>query len=396
MENSLVTAVRSVRLADPSTADEPKVVDIHLRHESITDIRPASRVPRRRGELDGTGLWAFPGLIDAHVHLCFDPSRNPEDWLNEATAEQLGQTVELNARATLARGVTSVRDLGSTRDHVRTLAAASRRQIPRILRSGPALTLERGHCYFVGEALDPATVKARVNAHADAGDDWLKIIVTGGMLTRGSDPGSLQFETGLISTAVRLAHERGLRVAAHVLNEDGVDAALAARVDTIEHGVGVNSRHIEALVATHTALVPTLATARLAIDNEPEALTEDVRQALELREDHLRSVRIAAEAGIDVIAGSDAGCPFVPHGALIEELRELRTAGLDDLMVCRSATTIAAKSLGLRAAGRLAAGLAADVLLVEGDPRRDIEHLAAPVAVIARGNIVDRSPARGL
>lgn len=367
--------------------------DIHIAENGmIESVSPADAQPARGAELDARELVAFPGLIDAHVHLCFSPHHHPQDLLSGMEHAEIEELVATNARDTLARGVTTVRDLGGPGDMVRNL----KRRIadgellgPRVQCAGPPLTKPGGHCWFIGDVVQGQDeLVDTIERHGESDDEWLKLMVTGGMLTRGSDPEHLQFHPVELEEAVRNAKRLGLETAAHVLSAEGVMAAVQAGIRTIEHGVGL-TRDIARTMCDHDqVLVPTLAASRLALIASPDSDEEDMVQARALEASHWRSVRWAIEAGVAIVTGSDAGCPDVPHGSAAAEVDLLEQAGLDRAQALMAATSVAARVLGLTHVGRLEAGFCADLLLLGADPTADLSTLANPLAVYAGGKRV--------
>jgi len=367
--------------------------DIHIGEDGmIESVSPAGTRSARGAELDARELVAFPGLIDMHVHLCFSPHHHPQDMMSTIEAAELEELVATNARDTLARGVTTVRDLGGPGEVVRDL----KRRIadgdlhgPRIQCAGPPLTKPAGHCWFIGDVVHGQDELAETIArHGASDDEWLKLMVTGGMLTRGCDPEHLQFHPVELEDAVRIAKELGLETAAHVLSLEGSTAAVEAGIRTIEHGVGLSRELARTMRERDQVLVPTLAASRLALLASPDSDEEDMVQARALEASHWRSVGWAIEAGVAIVAGSDAGCPDVPHGSAAAEVELLEQAGLDRAQALMAATSVAARVLGLPQVGRIEAGFCADLLLLGADPTADVTTLANPLAVYAGGTRV--------
>jgi imidazolonepropionase-like amidohydrolase len=275
-----------------------------------------------------------PGLIDSHVHLCFDPACHPEDWLPDVSATELFDLVAEHAAATLRASVTTVRDLGSRGDAVRAFARAQAAGVatgPRVLSSGPVITTRAGHCHYVGtEVTDLDGLGRTVDEHVAAGDQWIKVMVTGGALTRGSSPEALQFGAGELRRVVIRAAAAGVPVAAHVLTAAGGAVAVAAGARSIEHGIGLSTADLSAMGTAGQALVPVLSPSHRVLAAAPAGGGGEHAERLRrlvgtLRETTARAIGL----GVPVLAGTDAGCPGVPHGSVATEIALLHELGLD-------------------------------------------------------------------
>lgn len=345
----------------------------------------------RRGELSPdlpvTALGAvtlLPGLIDCHVHLGFDGGPAPvRRMLAEDDARQVALMLA-GARQLLSVGVTTARDLGA-RGYlavaVREAIAAGTARGPRLLVAGPPLTVTGGHCWFMGAEVDTTDdVRRAVRRHHKHGVDLVKVMSTGGFMTPGSAPWHAQFEVEQLRAAVEEAHRVGKRVAAHAHGVAGIERALAAGVDTLEHCSFVHadgSHRIVPELADRIAASPAYVspTWNLRMPQLQEWLGERAWQLLPLH-----------EHGIRLVAGTDAGIDHVPHHGYVGGLRAMAGTGIPTAEVLAAATTRAASALGLDAVtGSLTAGLAADLIAVGGDPRHDLAALDDLRFVLARG-----------
>lgn len=386
--------LRCVRWRDAATG-EVRSGDIEVGDDGrIERLRVAGARPTIVGDtVDGQGRFAFPGLVDTHVHLCFEPSIHPEEWIEELTDDEMGDIVRTNARATLAAGVTAVRDLGSRGNSVRDYARAEDdgREIgPRVLCSGPAITRPGGHCFFVGDTVgsDGSELAAAVRSHVAAGDAWVKVMVTGGALTSTSHPDDLQFSGDELDRAVMVARGGQVRLAAHVLSTAGVEVAVHAGFDTIEHCVGATATQLDRMRQIGISMVPVLSPSAIQLEVDANGYskhTERLRAIVDVLHD---SVRQGVRAGVTILAGTDAGCPHVPHGtALVGEVELLESLGLDRGRALSAATDGAADAIG-HDGGRLEVGSVGDILLLDNDPLVTLESLRNPSVVIRRGRVV--------
>jgi imidazolonepropionase-like amidohydrolase len=350
-------------------------------------------------EYAGTVL---PGLFDCHTHLVADSTFGGLERAGAMSDELIDDVITASLGAHAAAGVTTVRDLGDRR--FRTLAFHERPGLPRVIASGPPLTTPGGHCHFLGGEVngDPRVAVAK---HAEHGVDVVKVMASGGFATPGTDQLGAQFTVSQLASMVEEAHRIGLPVVAHAHSLAGIENAVAARVDGIEHFSGLSPEGVriddELLVevakrgvyvdltmgndrALHTLMPappPPVAElmARLGVTDFDKFYASRIGMFARLR-----------EHGVAVIAGVDSGMgPAKRHGNVWRTVAEQVTGGVSVPQALSSATFLAAEACGLAAeTGRLAAGYAADVLLVAGDLSHDVSLLSNPCDVLIRGTRV--------
>ncbi len=347
--------------------------------------------------LPGTTL--LPGLVDAHVHLCGDASPDALARVPEQTPQAREQVIRTALSRHLRAGVTTVRDLG---DH--SWAVADRPRPggdppvgePRVVASGPPITTPGGHCSSMGgEASGSGALADAVRERVERGVDVVKIMVSGGAMTAGSDLLRLQYSAADVELVVRVAHRAGLPVTAHAHSVAAVQVCLAAGVDGIEHCTCLSRRGLE----TPADVVAALAQERIWVcptlgrvpgsEPSPQALEVMARTGYTVAA-RLEQVGRFAGAGVRLVSGSDAGIhPAKPHGVLPHAVAELVLAGVTPAAALASATSSAARACGVHdRTGRLRAGLDADLLIVDGDPTERIADLTRVRVVVARGREV--------
>ncbi|HET6703667.1 amidohydrolase family protein [Amycolatopsis sp.] len=327
---------------------------------------------------------ALAGLFNVHVHLSFDASREMLAHLSDAPLE--GARSRLTAL--LRSGVTTVRDLGD-RGH---LGAAVRRSFegaaaPRLLVSGPPITVPGGHCHFFGgETASDAEIRALIDANAAAGADVIKVMASGGQITEGgADMWESQFDTRQLSLIVTHAAAHGLPVAAHAHGADAIEAAVEAGVSTVEHCsflTGPRSFDRRTHVAKRMAAdgISACSTSSRNWRTIVEKLGDDVAQAMYGRLPWLE------EHGVRLLSGTDAGLPGSVFDDPVGALELYEWLGFPRRRILEIATEDSAAGLGLGAVtGRLETGLAADVLVVEGNPLASLAALRNPLLVLAQG-----------
>ncbi|MFG1642370.1 amidohydrolase family protein [Amycolatopsis sp. NPDC049252] len=325
------------------------------------------------------------GLFNVHVHLSFDASREMlAHFLDGSSLE--GARSRLTSM--LRSGVTTVRDLGD-RGH---LGAAVRRSLegvaaPRLLVSGPPITVPDGHCHFFGGATtSDASIRALIDENAAAGADVIKVMASGGQITEGgADMWESQFDARQLAVIVAHAASHGLPVAAHAHGADAIEAAVEAGVSTIEHCsflTGPRSFDRRDPVAASMAArgISACSTSSRNWRTIVEKLGDDVAQAMYGRLPWLE------EHGVRLLAGTDAGLPGSVFDDPVGALELYEWLGFGRRRILEIATEDSAAGLGLAGVtGRLEPGLAADVLVVEGDPLASLAALRNPLLVLARG-----------
>ncbi len=345
------------------------------------------------------GATAIPGLIDAHVHLTLDPAiRQPSEQEATGDGERMG-AMQARARRMLEAGITTARDLGGGRWlelDLRDRIARGEVPGPRVLCAGQPITSPGGHCHFWGgEARGPLGIRAVMRRQLERGVDWIKVMATGGVMTRGTRTDDAQFDADELAALVDGAASAGRSVAAHCHGTTGIHRAAEAGVRTVEHcsfagndgfGRDFDPRVVEALARR-------AARGSLWVSPTVNAGWRRFRPLVDaptpFGERMSRVLRGLREAGVPIIASTDAGIPGVEHHRLPEALSVMADfAGLDPVACLRSATSESAEALGLAdETGRLEPGLSADVLVCKGDPLEDLTALRKPLLVMARGQI---------
>jgi imidazolonepropionase-like amidohydrolase len=347
-----------------------------------------------RESLDASGCTILPGLIDAHAHLCFNAA---QDWRAVYDADSPGRMLlrmAANGRAMLQAGITTVRDLGAPTDlsiEVREAFASGLAIGPSLLVSGAPITTTGGHCWFMGgEADGELAVRKAVRERVKAGADWIKVMATGGNMTRRTNTFEPQFTVDELAACVGEAHRLRRRVTSHAHGANGIRVAVEAGVDMIEHctfsvpgGIDFDAETAKVMAARGIVISPTISVGYRRWPDDGQ------------RERRATVLRGLLDAGCDLIMSTDCGIPGVPHAALaagLEIAQEL--SGSTPAEILKLATSASARILGLNDRGVLAAGKRADLLVVEGDPTRDLSALGRVRYVVQAGAVVHRSPGR--
>lgn len=345
--------------------------------------------------IDVSGKTLCPGLMNAHVHLCFDGSADPEPaFQSEGDAEKALRALPRLAQ-TLSRGVTTVRDLGGKEDVTLTLArleADGSLVAPRIVAAGRVITMTGGHGHWMGIEVDGEDEARKATRRMiRAGARAIKVMATAGMMTAGQRAGAPQLTVREMSACVEEAHNAGIGVAAHCESREGAANAIAAGVDSIEHGHGLDEKLLEQMIAQRIALVPTIACDRVIVRHGREAgipsfIIEDCARLAPSLEYALSR---AIELGVTVAAGNDGGAPLTQPGDIVDELAVYVELGMSPQAALASATSVTAALFGLDDVGTVEVGKRADLLVLEDDPLTSVDALRAPHRVIVGGRIVE-------
>ncbi|MFB6155452.1 MAG: amidohydrolase family protein [Haloferacaceae archaeon] len=337
-----------------------------------------------------------PGLVDMHVHLVWDGSDDPVATLREQSLPETVVEATRNARAELAGGVTTVRDLGSTDDVAVTVASAiaeGKIPGPRTVASGRTIIISGGHDPFWGIHSDGEdAVRSAVRTLRSRGADLIKVSATGGVYGQavGEKPGASELSLAELEAIVDEAGRFGLQVAAHAVGREGIRNAVEAGVDTVEHGNLMDAETLSLVEERDVALDPTLFTYRNIATND--AVPAYARaNAQTVYERHGEVFEEALERDVRVLAGSDAGSPELPHPSLHRELECMVELGQDPEDALASATSRAAAQLDRPELGVVEPGTPADLVGFAGDPRADISRVESPPLVV-KGGVTYRSP----
>ena len=348
--------------------------------------------------------FVLPGLMDMHVHL--DGELGPTNELDAVKLSDQDVTLQaaIYAERTLQAGFTTVRNLGGSPaiKALRDAAARGRVAAPTIVDAGTMISVTGGHgdVHGFGEAVtavlrrgattcDGADDCAKVTREViRRGADVVKIASTGGVLSAVAGGLGQQMSDAEIKAVVDTAHGFGRKVAAHSHAKDGIDAALKAGVDSIEHGSFTDKQSIALFKQSGAYLVPTLLAPHDVIANIDRLglSPASAAKAREASRSSFENTRAAIAAGVKVAFGTDTGVS--PHGGNARELKLLVDAGMTPAQAIRSATVSAADLLGQSAGvGTIEPGKRADIIAVAGDPLRDVTRLEKVDFVMARGAV---------
>lgn len=394
-------------LIDGVSSTPRQRVSILIKDDRITSIAPGFVTPAGAEAIDLADATVMPGFIDAHVHIAAKlPSRTNmvEDWLTHSDIDRAFDGAKFGA-AMLQQGFTAARDVGGGPDTValRNAINGGKLRGPRLWVSLEALGPTAGHGdarYGMDPQLShpgwdnsivdsPDQARARVREHKRRGADLIKIMPSGGIASSGDDPRQKLMDDDEISAVITTAHSLGMKVAAHAYPSSAIDAAVRAKVDSIEHGSFASVESYALMKANGTFLVPTLTVYdvfyKVARDT-PELLRPGTA-AKEMANDLLPKQNFpkALKSGVRIVYGTDLG-----EGDHSTEFRLLIEGGMTPMDAIQSATRNAAELLGASDnIGSVQQGRYADLVAVKGNPLQS-PALLGQISFVMKGGMVVR------
>jgi len=401
-----LTVVRAARVIDGRGGEPLRPGIIVIRGERIEAIGTDLRIPPGARLVDLGEATVVPGLIDLHTHLTDEVGTHWENALVTTTPAKAAIYGVKNARDTLLAGFTTCRDMGPTWSFT---DVDLRNAIDKGAVPGPRLLVAGNYVSATGGAGDARqfsiyvdvplvqnladgvdAVRRAVRTNFKYGADFIKILATGAVLSKGISPGAQQYSDEEIRVAVEEAGRWGSFVAAHAHGAEGVNAAIRAGVRTIDHGSMMDDEGIEMLKTRPTYYVPTLYVGPAVLEegkslNIPESEIERSREMTAFR---AATFRRALKAGLKIPFGTDAG--VFPHGRNARELTLRVAEGESPMQAIVSATRVSAEAIGWSdRVGTLEPGKYADLIAVAGDPLKDITELER-VKWVMKGGVVYR------
>jgi imidazolonepropionase-like amidohydrolase len=409
-QDSTLVAIRAGRLVDADRGEVRRDQVVIVRGDRILAVQPASaRLPAGARVIDLGRYTVVPGLIDCHSHLVGEATAADVLQPLERTETQEAMSGVRNARATLLAGFTTVRDVGTYRAFV---DVGLREAIddgtvigPRMEVAGAYVTVSTGGGELVGAAPDVTLplsyrfgvansadqVRERVRAILNGGADFIKIIATGAVLTRGTKPGVAEFTEDEIRAAVEQAAQYGTFVAAHAHGAEGIKRAVRAGVRSIEHGSLLDDEGIALMKQHGTWLVADIWNGDYidSVGKEQHWPADILRKNAETTETQRIGFRKAVAAGVRIAYGTDSG--VYPHGMNAMQLPYMVKYGMTPMQAVQSATIRAAELMGWEdRVGSIAPGKYADLIAVEGDALADLRSFMRVGFVMKGGTVYKR------
>ena len=393
------------RLIDTLKGEVVSSPVVRISGDRIVSVTSGGNTPDGAKVIDLGNATILPGLTDTHMHLTYYDTDFGIDKMALSNADYAIRGVVNALRAILA-GFTSGRNLGAVGYAdvaLRNAIDAGMVAGPRLQVSGPSIGVTGGHCdnnwlavefhaSDEGVADGPWAVRHQVRENRKYGADIIKICVTGGVLSTGTDPGAQQMTFEEIEAVVEEAHMLGMQVAAHAHGTEGILSAIRAGVDSIEHSSLIDDEGLE-LAQENGTFLSINAYSPVFMRDHGESLgipAESLKKARALADRRLDRYRAAIEADARIAFGSDTST--YPHADHAKQFAVYVDLGMSPMEAIQSATTVAAESLGwVGDTGAVAPGYFADIIAVDGDPLDDISALEN-VTLVMKGGEVYKSP----
>lgn len=400
----MITEIRNGTVIDCTGAEPKPNSSVLIENGRIREVGSTGRVKtqvRDAQVIEANGRHILPGLMDMHTHLCKPyPPEDPRARHPDVTPQSLSLSAAYglnNARNLIAKGVTTVRDLGSHGHSifaVQTLVDSGQALGPRIIASGQAITTTGGHARLLSVQADgPAEVRRAARIQLGAGAGSLKFMASGSGAPSKGSPHDVHLTQEELAAGISAGKDVGKTAAVHSINPTSTRNAVLAGADSIEHGVLLDESSLALMRDRNVSYVPTVWTYHFWGEEEyggflgtPNQVMEGVR---ERSDGHHANVSKARELGIVIVAGTDSALPVNPPSCLIWELEWLVRCDLTASEALQAATLNAARLIKSEADfGTLEPGKVADVVIVEGNPLEDVRNLEQTVFVLKGGEVV--------
>lgn len=402
-----VVAIRAGQLVDVVAGKVLKDQTIVITGERISAVGPSASVavPEDAQVIDMRTQTVLPGLIDAHTHLTGDPYLGGYSSLSVSDTRAALYGVR-SARKTLEAGFTTVRNVGAggfgdiaLRDAINDGDFIG----PRMRTAGYAIGILGGHCdenllppemksTSRGVADGPWEARAKVREMAKYGADVIKICASGGVLSKGDEPGAQQYTLEEMQAIVSEAHKLGRKVAAHAHGASAIHDAIIAGVDSVEHASLIDAEGIRLAREKGTYLVMDIYNDDFILQEGAKAgmLPESIAKEKVIGQVQRDNFRKAFKAGVKMAFGTDAG--VYPHGDNARQFAYMVEYGMTPMQAIQAATINAADLLGWKdKVGSISVGKYADIIAVPANPADNVAELTN-VSFVMKGGAVIRRP----
>lgn len=358
----------------------------------IKEIGKEVKADKDAKVLDMSGKTVAPGFFNCHTHFTGEPNPTGMANLSDANTTMLALG---HLKQYLSSGVTFVRDVGAPHGvdiDIREAVKAGKVVGPDMQVSGRCICMTGGHGWTMGgEADGPDEVRKTARQELKAGADWIKLMATGGVMTKGNECGCAQLTEEELRAAVEEAHKVGAKTCTHAQGMEGIKNALRAGIDSIEHGFYMDDWCFDYMKEHNVFFVPTLVAVWWIVQKGTDAGIPDfmVRKASGAMEAHLDTFKRALKAGVKIALGTDAGTPFNRHDGTMKELELLVDAGMTPWQAIKAGTVSAAELCSVSADyGEIAVGKKANFAVFEKNIVEDVKAAMDCFMTIKDGVVV--------
>jgi imidazolonepropionase-like amidohydrolase len=403
-----ITYIKAGRLFDSVSDTYRNNVVIVVEGERIKSVGGSVQIPAGATVVDLSRDTVLPGLIDCHTHISSSGDRYDEIWTFKDTPFRGAFEAVKNARKTLDAGFTTIRNVGSDpflAVDLKKYIEDGRTPGPRIVASGPAIGITGGHGdinnfsptvsvmmypqekdFAIADGIDQ--IRHTIRAQVKYGVDVIKIMSTGGVLSKGDSPGAPQYTLEEVKAAVDEAHMAGRKVASHAHGAVGIKNAIIAGVDSVEHASLVDDEGIRLAKEHGTYFVMDIYNDDYILGKAIEfgLPQENVDKERMVGRTQRENFEKAFKAGVKMAFGTDAG--VYPHGDNAKQFFYMVKYGMSPAQAIKAATINAADLIGrTKDVGTIEAGKYADIVAVTGDPLQDVRALETMDFVMKGGTV---------
>lgn len=333
-----------------------------------------------------------PGFFNCHVHILYPVGFKFD---TQFSLMEKAFYAQKHCKEYLESGVTFIRVVGTEENYDLQIKEAIENHViegPHMYCASKVICMTGGHGWQEGIEADgkDACLKA-VRTQLRSGVDLIKIMATGGVMTKGVEPGNAQFTVDEMKVMIEEAHKAGRKTATHAQGLQGIKNALYAGIDSIEHGCFLDAECLERMKEQNTFLVPTLCAPQCIIDKGVENGVAQymVDKTLKVKDAHVESVKKAYEKGVPIALGTDAGTPFNYHNNTAYEMELLARLNIPNMDILKMATINSARCVGVeKDYGSIEVGKQADLVCLNENPLENISNVRKINRVIQSGKIV--------
>ena len=388
MSTKFFTNCRIMDVVQEKVFDGSVLVD----GSTIQEVGANLTCPPEAQVIDLGGKVLMPGMFNCHTHMCLAPEADPHYDNDDC---QVTMMALQHLKKFIDSGTTFIRDVGGI-DYIdvdlRNGARSGGFAAPDMQVAGKCICMTGGHGWSMGRQADGVDdCRRAAREQLRAGADWIKVMATGGVMTKGVEPGSPQLNEDELRAAIEEGHKVGAKACTHAQGMTGIKNALRAGVDSIEHGFFMDDWCFDWMKAHNVFYVPTLAAMYWIYVSGTEAGIQDyvMRKVNNTFAAHRDTFLRAYKAGVKIALGTDAGTPFNGHEKTAYEMVLMTEAGMTNWDALKTGTVNAAELCGVSdTLGTVEAGKRANFTVFAGDPSQEIHAVMDCRMTVVGGEIL--------